>query len=106
MLAGYWLGQRIEALEAAAPAQVQDAEHPLSDAAPKAAPTATTATEVDAVAAGAATPKAADQDGAVAGAYVFHMESCRHVPRQPCLPDVRSAFSFHAAPSSRVRDSA
>ena len=30
-------------------------------------------------------------------AWVFEMESARSVPRQPCLPDVKSAFHFRPA---------
>ena len=62
------------------------------------------ATQVGATAVGAAAPAPAGHQGQAAGEgddvvdeHVLEIESVRTVPRQPCIPDVDSAFRLHAA---------
>ena len=42
--------------------------------------------------------QAAEDDAEGEDDYVFEMETSRKMPRQPCVPDVRSAFAFAPPP--------
>ena len=104
----YWVGLRLEAIaeqqqreaDAAAAAAVAEAQ--------AAAKQKKAARWKKVTSRGAAAPpvpplerqgsQAAEDDAEGEDDYVFEMETSRKMPRQPCVPDVRSAFAFAPPP--------